>query len=279
MQKMSIIDFLNQNQGATNAFLVLALVLTTVYYAKKVSDQTNLMFQKEKRCIILEEIHSIVAPHILTLKKEIEVIQNHELYWLRDYYGDGAFLNIFKILNFDFKESLVYCDFFEKNPEFEEKYLHHDDIYDSLNEQYCQLEGEIKTPKLKERLDEMVEKFNKSKQGSNALHQDHTDEPEKIFGNFIISGCEPKKDPYLRGSIGDFWKEYKEELLKFRDTPKVKQLDGEIQQILEDYENLNRELLESLNEILDKYRKDYHIPEFEIYDPVEAPGKRSSGLY
>lgn len=279
MQKMSIIDFLNQNQGVTNAFLVLALVLTTGYYAKKVSNQTNLMLQKEKRRIILEEIHSIVAPHIVKLKKEIEVIQNHELYWSRDYYGKGIFLNIFKILDFDFKDSLVYCDFFEKNPEFEEKYLHQDDIYDELNELYCQLEGEIRTPKLKERLDEVVEEFNKSRPESKNLRREDVDEPEKIFGNFIISGCEQKKESYMRGPTEDFWKEYREELLKFRDTPKVKQLDGEIEKILKDYENLKKELLESLGEILDEYRKEYHITEFEIYSSVEDPGKLLRGLY
>lgn len=277
---MDFVDFLNQNQGATNAFLVLALVVVTGYYAKKVSDQTNLMLQKEKRQMILEEIHSIIAPHITNLKSEIKVIQNHELYWLK-IRGEGRFTNIFKILDFDFRESRIYSDFFEKHPEFQKKYLQHDDLFDKLNKLYCQLEGKIRIPKLKERLIELVNEFNNSREPAYVIRGEYESKPENIFGNFVINKYDTEKEPDTNEPHKDFWDEYKDELLKFRDVPGVKQLDGEIEKILKDYENLNKELLESLGEILDEYRKDYHFTEFEMYNSAEVYGKtlRGLGLY
>ena len=73
--------FLNNGQlnwdaiGAiSNIVLVTALVLITYWYAKKVSEQTDLMVKDRERNKILEEVQDFLTPTIHHLGKEIEYI-------------------------------------------------------------------------------------------------------------------------------------------------------------------------------------------------------------
>ena len=64
----------------------------------------------------------------------------------------------------------------------------------------------------------------------------------------------------------DFWEEYRDELLKFRNTPRIEELDKEIEGILSQLRGLDGALLEKIAEIREKYRVKYNFTKYEI-DP------------
>ncbi|MCK4732789.1 MAG: hypothetical protein KAT65_10070, partial [Methanophagales archaeon] len=64
----------------------------------------------------------------------------------------------------------------------------------------------------------------------------------------------------------DFWEEYRDELLKFRDTPQIKELDKEIEGTLSQLKDLDEALLEKIEEIREEYRVKYKFTKYEI-DP------------
>ena len=63
-----------------------------------------------------------------------------------------------------------------------------------------------------------------------------------------------------------FWKEHGDELLKFRNTSRVKELEKENENMLIQLKKLNEEFLENIKEIIEKYRKEYNFTKYEI-DP------------
>ncbi|RLG60050.1 MAG: hypothetical protein DRN95_00635 [Candidatus Hydrothermarchaeota archaeon] len=56
----------------SNIILVFALVAVTFWYAKKISDQTQLMIKDRERNKILEEIREVISSSIHQLEDEIQ---------------------------------------------------------------------------------------------------------------------------------------------------------------------------------------------------------------
>jgi len=65
----------------SNSILVLALVLITYWYAKKVSEQTDLMVKDREKNKILEEVQDVLTPTIHLLETEIEAIKSAKISW------------------------------------------------------------------------------------------------------------------------------------------------------------------------------------------------------
>ena len=89
----------------------------------------------------------------------------------------------------------------------------------------------------------------------------------RIFGNFIIN-CEYEieRSPYTVQPHIDFWEAYRDELLEFRNTPQINELDKEVEGLLRQLKELDEELLEKLKKIKEKYRVKYKFTESQI-DP------------
>lgn len=262
-----MIEALNRNQGAINILLIFALVVVTAYYAKQVKNQTNLMLENEKRRMILDEVQYLLHPKIESLKSEIKRLKDRDLYWKR-VHDKGKFETIFKFFkDYDPRESLVHRDFFEEYPDWEIKLYEHDRFYDKLNELYEEAEVEIRTQELSQRLIGMVSRFNEPRHDSYRLKGDHVTKPEILFGNYIINKYVVPERPEVIAPNNDFWKEHKDELLKVWETPKLKSLDEEIEKVLREFEKFDKDLLEELETILEKYRKKYNITETEIWGP------------
>ena len=262
----------------SNSILVLALVLVTYWYAKKVSEQTDLMIKDSERNKILEEVQVILTPVIHHLEKETEAIRDNKISWYR-YTSGGYDFNIgLSKLFYDNKKECAVRDITGKFPDLDKMFSSHDSLYDKLNNLYTEIEREVKTPKLKERLKVLVNKFNESREEAYRLRGEFFDKPERIFGNFIINFRYPReRSPNTIQPHIDFWEEYRDELLKFRNTPRIEELDKEIEGILSQLRGLDGALLEKIAEIREKYRVKYNFTKYEI-DPklreVEEWGSR-----
>jgi len=241
----------------SNILLILALVGVTYWYARKVSEQTTLMIKDRKRNKILEEVQRVLTPISYNLTNEIEAIRGSKTFWYKPR-ETGILDNLFKFFYDKVEYNGAFKDVIEKFPYLEEKVISHDNLYDKLNELYTETEKEIRTPKLEKRLKVLVNEFNQSRQDPYKLRGDHLEKPEFIFGNFIINKWEPERSPDSIEPHIDFWEENKGELLKFRNTPRVKEL-GQLKELDED-------ILDKVREIREKYRKEYQFTDYEI-DP------------
>lgn len=263
--------FLNNGQlnwdaiGAiSNIVLVTALVLITYWYAKKVSEQTDLMVKDRERNKILEEVQYVLTPTIHHLEKEIEYIQNNNILWskrrgvgeFRPMYGGNE--PIHRLFN---TSSAVLKDVIHKYPELKSKFSSHDNFRDKLSELYAKIEKEVRTPEFEEQLRELLKRFNESKEGAKL---DNSDSVERKIGYFIISKFNPERSTDSSEFLHDFWNEYRNDLLKFRDTTRIKEYDKEIEGTLSQLKELDEALLEKLETIREKYRVKYNLSKYEI---------------
>ena len=242
-----------------NSILVAALVFITWRYARQVRKQTALMEKDRMRNNILEEIKDVLTPTIYSLEKEIEAIKKNEIFWYKSR-EEGIFEGLFKI----YGNSGAFKDVFEKFSDLEEMFLSHDNLYGKLNGLYTEIEREIRTPELKERLKNLVNTFNQSREEAYKLRW--VSDLERIFGNYIINKKDPKRSPNTIEPRIDFWEEYRDKLLEFRNTPRVKELDKEIEDLLNQLKELDGNLLEKIKEKREKCREEYHFTKYEI-DP------------
>jgi len=263
--------FLNNGQlnwdaiGAiSNIVLVTALVLITYWYAKKVSEQTDLMVKDRERNKILEEVQDFLTPTIHHLEKEIEYIQNNNILWSKRR-GVGEFRPMYdgnepihRLFN---TSSAVLKDVIYKYPELKSKFSSHDNFRDKLSELYAKIEKEVRTPEFEEQLRELLKRFNESKEGAKL---DNSDNVERRIGYFIISKFNPERSTDSSEFLHDFWKEYRNDLLKFRDTTRIKEYDKEIEGTLSQLKELDEALLEKLKTIREEYRVKYNLTKYEI---------------
>jgi phage host-nuclease inhibitor protein Gam len=274
---MNIIDiFFNNGQlnwdaisTICNICLVAALVWITAWYAREVKRQTAIMVRDSERNKILEQVQDVLTPTIHFLKAEIEAIQDNEIFWYRDISGEGRFDKGLSKLFYDNKKewSATVRDVFKKILGLETKFHSHNVLYDKLNEFYAKIECEVKTPKLTERLKVLVSNFNESREEAYRLRAEAFDEPERIFGEYIINlRCPIERSPDTIQPRIDFWEENRDDLLKFRDTPQIKELDKEIEDVLSQLKKLDEALLEKIEEIREEYRVKYNFTKYEI-DP------------
>lgn len=265
--------FLNNGQlnwdaiGAiSNIVLVTALVLITYWYAKKVSEQTDLIVKDRERNKILEEVQDVLTPTIHHLEKEIKYIQNNNILWSKrggvgefgPTYGGNEPIN--RLFN---ASSAVLKDVIHKYPELKSKFSSHDNFREKLSELYAEIEREVRTPEFEEQLRVLLRTFNESREGAKL---DNLDSVERSIGYFIISKFTPERSTDSPVPLHDFWEEYREELLKFRGTTQIKELDKEIEGVLSQFKKLDKVLLEKIEEIREEYRVKYKFTKYEI-DP------------
>ncbi len=259
----------------SNIILVTALVFVTLWYAWQVRKQTILMEKDRMRNKILEEIQDVLTPTINHLKKEIGAIKKNEIFWSKRRGvgefgpGYGGEETIKRLVN---ASSAIFKDIIHKDTDLESKFIFHDKLREELNERYAEVEKEVRTQKFEERLENILNKFYQSKREEayernlpeNAYKL--TDDERKMIFWWIINKKDPKRSPNTLEPHIDFWEEYKDELLEFRNTPRVKELDKEIENLLNQLKKLDSDLLDKIKEKREEYRKEYHFTKYEI-DP------------
>jgi hypothetical protein len=256
----------------SNIILVAALVFITWRYAREVRKQTALIEKERERKVILERVHDFFTPTIHSLEQEIRAIQENKIYY--EIYPNISYITGLSTLlpdKIDYGSTLF--DIL-KNSNLKTQLVSHDRLYGKLNELYDKIRNEIVGPEFKKRLRVLIEQFNEKKDISNQLTGDMRDNLEEICAMDIINKGIPDR---TSASYLDFWNQYKDELLRFRDSFQIKNLEGEIKDLLNQLKELDSVLLDKIKEKREKYREEYHFTKYEI-DPELKKHEELLGL-
>ena len=262
----------------SNIILVLILVSITGWYARQVKKQTNLIIKSQMRNKILEEVNDVLTPLINNLTQEIEAIQNHKISWHHynsdvhdsDVYGfDNGLTRFFHneqygCVKFIFSKKIngTLRDVLTKFSELKSMLHSHDSLIDDLNKLYIEIENEIKIPEIRERLIKMAQEFNR---GKSATYRLKTEDPYLFFSEYIINIENMiKRTPNSIEPNIDFWEENQEELLKFRDTENITEISEQIRNKLIQLQEENQINFKNVEEIREKYRKEYNFTDDEL---------------
>ena len=247
----------------SNTVPVAALVVITYWYAKKVSEQTELMVKDRGRNKILEEVQDVLTPTIHHLEKEINAIRDNKILWYEcggvgkfgpGYGGDETIKHLFNASSSAFK------DVIHKYPELGNKFNSHDDLRKKLSELYAEIGSEVRTDEFAERLHVLVNEFEQSREEVSLEWVEY----------FIISKFTPEISTDSPAVLHTFWEEYKDELLKFRNTQQIKGLDKEIEDILSQLKELDTKILKRIEVIRDGCREEYNFTKYEIDPKLRA---------
>ena len=260
----------------SNIVLVTALVLTTVLYAYEIKKQTRLMIKDGERNKVSEEVREVLTPAIEHIESEIDAIQNKKIHWHRYTSGgcgfDSGLRRLFYNKRYGHVGSLfdgtsrgALTDILSKFSNLNGMFSSHDILIDELNHCYEEIEKEIKTPELEERLDEMTKEFNKGKSATYRLKGEPIENSFRFYGEYLINlEYTIKRSPNSIEPNIDFWEENQDELLKFRDKPHITEINEQISEKLIQLTELDEKLLKKLSKIREKYRKEYNFSDNEI---------------
>jgi len=260
----------------SNMLLVAALVLITVLYAYEIRKQTRLMIKDRERNKVSEEVREVLTPAIEHIESEIDAIQNKKIFWHRYTSGgcgfDSGLRRLFYSVRYGSVRSLfggtsrgALQDILNKFPNLNSMFSSHDVLIDELNCFYEEIEKEIKTPELKERLEEMAREFRKEKSDTSILAGDYITNPFQFYSEYLtnleytIERSPGSAEPHI-----DFWEEHQDELLKFRDKSRISEINKQISKKLIQLKELDRKLLKKLSKIREKYRTEYNFIDNEI---------------
>ncbi len=207
----------------SNIILVFVLVLITGWYAREVKRQTELMVKNQKRNKILEEVQHVLTPAIDHLNSEFEAIRHKKIIWHRYTSGEYGFdFGLRRLFNnprytsirFSFeKSSWTLKDILGKFFNLNDMFSSHDSLIDELSEFYAEIEKEIIIPKIKDKLEKMINEFNERRDDAYRLK---VEKPVSFIGGYIINleyiieRIPNSNEPHI-----DFWEENQKELLKF----------------------------------------------------------------
>ena len=247
----------------SNIVLVAVLVVITYWYAKKVSEQTELTVKDRERNKILEEVQDVLTPTIHHLRKEIKAIQDDKILWYErggvGKFGPGYARD--KTIKHSFNaSSSAFKDVIHKYPELGNKFNSHDDLRKKLSELYAEIGSEVRTDEFAERLHVLVNEFEQSREEVNLEWVEY----------FVINKFTSRISTDSPSVLHDFWEEYKDELLKFRNTQQIKGLDKEIEDILSQLKELDPDILKRIEEIRDGCREEYNFTKYEIDPKLRA---------
>lgn len=250
--------------------LVLALVFITCWYAFQVNKQTNIMIEANKRKIILDYIQEFLTPCSKILKKEIGYIEQNDFYFVEDN-GKSRIAYIDKFSDRNIGQGFAKNDVFRKYPNLEILFLDHDKLLDELIEIYEKIKETLENTIQNDCLKDLMEQFNRNqKEDANKLKDDALNNPIKYVLKYLIDYEYYKK----YGSDGicsiKFLKEFEEKIVNCMET-NLKEFHESKEIKLNKLIKKDREILDSIEQIIDVYRQEYFIPENEI-----APSKFES---
>ena len=260
----------------SNIVLVAALVLLTGWYAHEMRKQTRLMIKDRERTKVLEEVRDGLTPTIEHIKSEIDAIQNKKISWHRYTSGgcgfDSGLGRLYYSTQYGSVRSLfnetssgALKDILSKFPDLNNIFSSHGVLIDELNQFYEEIEKEIKTPELEERLDEMTKEFNKGKSATYRLKGESIENSFRFYGGYLINlECTIERSPNSIEPSIDFWEENQDELLKFRDKTNIIEIHEQIRKKLIYLKELDEKISKKLVKIREGYRKEYNFTNDEI---------------
>ena len=253
-----------------DSVLLLTLVCITWWYASQVNKQTKLMNKANKRKIVLDYIQDFLTPCSEKLKKDIGCIEDNNFYFVEDIEKSKiAWISKFSDINVG--QGFEKNDVFRKYPNLKNLFSDHDKLLDELIEIYEKIKETLRNNIQIDCLKNLVEQFNRNQtEEANKLKEDALNNPLKYFIDDLISYEYYKK----HGSDGSykikFLKEFEEKIVNCIETD-LKELHESEENKLKQLIKKDREILGSIEQIIDVYRQKYYISGNEI-----APSKYES---
>lgn len=253
------------NWDAINGILVLVLVVITGFYAWQVRKETKSAEKDRKRNKILEEVQKVLNPFINKMNEELDTIDKRESFSYSKQIGFGQKFKEFFDLKADY--SYAFWDIIDNSSTLKclkHKLRSNDELSGELNKLYVKIEKELTTEferelKFKERLKDMVDKFNQSHKQQLGTRERDLHYLEELCKKYIISKS-------LTGSELDdiFLKEQESELLKYRNLTSIKKRLKEIENKLNSLKKSDEKILELFKEIKYKYQKEYYFTDRDM---------------
>lgn len=250
----------------SSVILVAALVWINWRYLKKVNEQTELMIKDRKRKRILEEVQDFLTPTMHSLEDKIKAIQGNKIHW-EIYTKDRAYIiGLPKLLpdKIDYGSAIV--NITTKYSKLNTRLLSHDKLYNRLDELCDEIRSEIVGSEFKKRLRVLINGFNEKSDITKQLTGDIRDKSENVYAAWIISEGIFDRSPDQNTPYFDFWDRYKDELLRFINTPRIQNHKRKIEDVLDQLKELNEKLLKEIKGIIGRYREEYDFTKYEI-DP------------
>lgn len=243
-----------------NILLIMALVLVTAYYAKKVRDQTELMRKDRERHQILDEVKKILSPSILDLERDIEALKKGSFRWFFRHTGEGV-LGLGKLETYHVGK-IALEDLINKNPRLGKAIAEHNKLIPPLEKELRKLADKMITPEFQKECETRAIEFNRNNQEQvvGDLSKIHMQVLSNVINNRkILEKEEGHIEPFK-----DFYNENSENFFKIREDPPVKEKLNQINSAGGKVKEAKEELNKKLKEIREKYRKEYSLTEEEL---------------
>ena len=269
----------------SSIILVAALVIITLWYAHQVGKQTKLVEADRKREIILERIKAVINPFITEIDSELDSIKKGKSFLFSTESGFGQKFNLF--FNDEALYSNVFWDIMGKSPLSKPLLKHelrsNDKLSDKVNELYTtikeKLTSKLESDNFNEPLKDWVDDFNLSHPKAFGTDTRALSELENLCKEFIICNWD-LNNIFQAGSElkTDFFKEFKDTLLKYRELPFMEELLKEITDTLNKFKKSDGKILKQFKKIKEKYRKEQHLPEKEINPAIRKLRELRDGI-
>ena len=263
-----------------NIILVTALVAITGWYAHQVGKQTKLVEADIKRKIILERIQDVINPFITKIDSELDSIKKVKSFYFSTEFVFGQKFNLF--FNDEALYSSVFWDIMGKSPLSKPLLKHelrsNDTLSDKVNKLYTtikeKLTSKLESDNFNEHLKDWISKFNQKNQDAFGTSDNTLYQLENLCKEYIICNWDLKNNLQAGSELKtDFLKEFKGELLKYRELPLMEELLNEIEDILNKFKKSDEKVLKQFKKIKEKYRKEQHLPEKEINPGIRQLGE------
>lgn len=257
-----LLDLLAQPgvSALANILLVMALVLVTAYYAKKVQEQTEIMRKNRERHQILDEVKKILSPSILNLERDIEALEGGSFRWFFRQNGEGK-LGLGKLETYH-EGKIALEDLINKNPGLGKSIAEHNRLIPTLEKELSKLADKMITPEFQKECETRAIEFNKNNQQPvvGDLSKIYLQVLSNVINNRkILEKEEDHIDPFK-----DFYNENSKNFFKIREDPLVKEQLNQINSDGAKLKKAKEELNKKLNEIREKYRREYRLTEEEL---------------
>jgi len=262
-------DFIYLNNGElnwdaistiSNFILVSLLVVVAIYEA---NERTKSMKKAQERIIVLDMIKNFLYPCLNEMKSNIQKINNNEFYWNQtNVKSQISFIQ--KIRDSTYGKNYAKTDVFKKHHEFETLCSEYDKLHDEIIEVHDKIKITIEDTADNDCLKKILDKFIQET-GKNL------EEARSDLVHYFIQGLvnlkifQENENDNLYGNKTEIeFIKFDRKIIDCINTNEYKELDKDRHIKIDLFADNINEIIEKCEEMIDYYRRAYHISEDEM---------------
>ena len=262
-------DFIYLNNGElnwdaistiSNFILVSLLVVVAIYEA---NERTKSMKKTQERIIVLDMIKNFLYPCLNEMESNIQKINNNEYYWNQSTVKSQISF-IQKIRDSTYGENYAKTDVFKKHHELETLCSEYDKLHDEIIEVHNKIKITIEDTADKDCLIKILDKFIQET-GTNL--EEAKSDPVYYFIQELVNlknFQENENDNLYSNKTKIEFIKFDRKIIDCINTNEYKKLDKEKDEIIDLFADKINEIVEKCEEMIDYYRRSYHISEDEM---------------